>query len=84
MLKIGRYEIIVGRTFRVQFRIPTQYWHFLCFWVFREAKPNDVDKRQRFLIGTLMKQEGRQYRYYKAPRDLRKGEVVFSKDKEET
>ncbi|MBA7688625.1 hypothetical protein ES703_97110 [subsurface metagenome] len=78
MLRIGRYGIAFGRTFWVQTRMPTTVRRFLCFWIFKEARPTDVDKKQQFPTGTLMAYEGRRYRYWgPAPRDIDRGEVVF-------
>ncbi|GAH41938.1 unnamed protein product [marine sediment metagenome] len=66
MLKIGRYGIAFGRTFWLQTRVPTRLWHFLCFWFIKEARPQDVDKKQQFPIGTKLEHEGRVYRYWRA------------------
>lgn len=66
MLKIGRYGVAFGRTSWVQTRVPTTVRRFLCFWVFKEARPQDVDKEQKFPLGTKLEQEGRVYRYWKA------------------
>ena len=70
-MRIGRYGIAFGRVFWFQTRVPTRVWHFLCFfWVFKEARPQDVDKKQQFPLRTPM-DEGRVYRYWKAGEDLR-------------
>jgi len=66
MLKIGRYGIALGPVLWFQTKVPTRVWHFLCFWFIKEARPNDVDRKQQFPIGTPMEQEGRKYRYWKA------------------
>ncbi|MBA7585764.1 hypothetical protein ES708_27753 [subsurface metagenome] len=66
MLKIGRYRIAFGRYCWGQTYVPTTVRHFLCFWILKEARPTDVDKEQRFPIGTKLEQEGRKYRHYKA------------------
>lgn len=76
MLKIGRYEIAFGRTFWFQTRVPTTVRRFLCFWIFKEARPQDVDREQQFPIGTLMEQEGRKFRYWKAGKDIVRDEAV--------
>jgi len=65
MLKIGRYGIAFGRTW-IQTGVPTKLWHFLCFWFIKEARPQDVDKKQKFPIRTKLEHEGRVYRYWKA------------------
>ena len=77
-MKIGRYEIKFGKYFWLQTRAPTTIRHFLCFWIFKEAKPTDVDKKQQFPLGTPM-EEGRVYRYWKADTDLQPGEEVGEK-----
>lgn len=69
MLKIGRYGIAFGRVFWLQTKATTRIWHFLWFWFFKEARSHDVDKERKFPIGTLMEQEGRRYRYWKAGKD---------------
>jgi len=76
VIKLGRYEIKFGKYIWVQTKAPTRIWHFLWFWVFKEAKPQDIDKKQQFPIGTEMEQEGRKYYYYKAGEDIKKGKMV--------
>jgi len=68
MLKFGRYGIAFGRVLWVQTYVPTTVRRFLYFWVFKEARPSDIDKERKFPIGTLLEQEGRTYRYWKASR----------------
>ena len=75
-MKIGRYEIKFGKTCWIQTRAPTRMWSFLLFWVFKEARPEDVDKKPQFPPGTGMGYEGRVYRYYKATKPLEPGERV--------
>lgn len=77
MLKIGRYEIKFGWYWWIQTLVPTTIRCFLGFiWIFKEAISTDVDKKQQFPIGTPLMQEGRTYRYWKAPRDVKKGQLV--------
>jgi|GEM_PF-2862623 len=76
MIRRGRYGIGFGRVLWVQTKAPTRIWRFLWFWVFKEAKPQDIDKKQQFPIGTEMEQEGRKYHYYKAGEDIKKGKMV--------
>ena len=76
MLKVGRYGIALGPVFWFQTKVPTKVRHFLCFWFIKEARPQDVDREQQFPIPTLMDYEGRRFRYWKADRDYKKGEVV--------
>ena len=64
-MKIGRYDIKFGRNALIQTRGPTTVCPFLCFLIFKEARPWDVDKKQQFPPGTGMDHEGRSYRYYK-------------------
>lgn len=78
MLKIGRYGLAFGWAFWFQTTVPTRVWHFLWFWFIKEARPNDVDKKQQFPLGTLMKHEGRRYWYWRAPCDVKKGQVVMT------
>lgn len=65
MIKIGRYGVAFGRTFWVQTKAPTQIKHFLWIWLFREARPTDIDEHPRFPLDTPMDYEGRHYRYWK-------------------
>lgn len=65
MIRIGRYGIAFGRTW-VQTRVPTRFWHFLLFWILKEARPQDIDRVPQFSPGTKLEYEGRVYRYYKA------------------
>lgn len=76
MIKVGRYGVALGRVFWFQTKVPTKVRHFLCFWFLKEAKPSDDDKRQEFPIGIPMVHEGRKYRYWRADKDVRKGELV--------
>lgn len=81
MLRIGRYGITSRhKYFWLQTRTLTKVRRFLYFfWLFKEFKPTDVDKRKEFPIGTPMVYEGRRYRYWgPAPRDIDRGEVVFT------
>ena len=85
MLRILRYGIAFSRVLWFQTQVPTRVWHFLCFWFLKEVRPQDIDvdridKKQQFPIDTLMEYEGRVYRYWKADRDYKKGEVVREKD----
>ncbi|MBA7593741.1 hypothetical protein ES703_00673 [subsurface metagenome] len=66
MLKIGRYGIALGPVLWFQTKVPSRVWHFLCFWFIKEARPNDVDRKKQFPIGTPMEHDGRTYRYWKA------------------
>lgn len=78
MLEIGRYRIVFGIYPWFQTRGPTIIWRFLFFCILKEARPSDVDKKKRFPIGTpLVGQDGRVYRYWKADKSYRKGEVVI-------
>ncbi len=84
-VRFGRYRVRI--SFRgmlwLQTQIPTTVKHFLCFWLLKEAIPTDVDKVPQFLPGTPLQHEGKLYRYWRAPKDMRKGEVVFAKKPEE-
>jgi len=81
MLKIGRYGIAFGRTLWFQTLGPVRVWHFLWFWFIKFARARDVDKKQQFPIGTLLEQEGRRFRYWKASNDVNKGELVENQGK---
>ncbi len=76
MLWIGRYGIAFGRTLRMQTWVPVRVRRFLWFWFIKGARPQDVDKKQQFPIGTEMIHEGRVYHYYKANRGLRAHQAV--------
>lgn len=80
-MKIGRYEIKLGRYSWVQTLVPTTVRRFLCFWILREVRevrPQDVNNKPRFPEGTVMIYRGQQYRYWKATKSMEKGEVVIS------
>lgn len=79
MLEIGRYRIAFGRYPWFQTRGPTTVRCLLgILWILKEARPSDVDKKKRFPLGTpLVGQDGRVYRYWKADKSYRKGEVVI-------
>ena len=73
-MKIGKYTIITDFSW-VQTSKPFTIHRFLCFWILKEVKPEDIDvmaidKRQRFLP------EGRRFRYYKAGEDISIGLMV--------
>ncbi|MBA7645461.1 hypothetical protein ES703_53219 [subsurface metagenome] len=80
-MKIRRYGIAFGRdSFR---RVaanwiphPFRVWRFLCFYIFKEARPQDIDKKQQFPLGTPMEYEGLRYHYYKAGSDIVVGPVI--------
>lgn len=76
MLKIGRYGIAFGRTFWVQTLGPARVWRFLCFWFIKEARPHDVDRKQKYPVGTPLEHEGRRFRYRKASNGVKKGNLV--------
>ncbi|MBA7642161.1 hypothetical protein ES703_49849 [subsurface metagenome] len=82
MLKIGRYGIAFGRTFWVQTLGPAKVWHFLWFWFIKVASLHDVDRKQKYPVGTLLEHEGRRFKYFKASDDIKKGEVVKPKREE--
>ena len=66
-MKIGRYDIKFGRYCWIQTQVPTTVRCLLGFiWIFREARPDDVDRKPQFPVGTQFNYEGRSYRYYKA------------------
>ena len=77
MLKIGRYKIAFGWVCWIQTYRPTTARCILGFiWVFKEAKPTDIDKKKRFPLGTPMTYEGRRYHYYRAGKDIHVGDAV--------
>ena len=76
MIRIGRYGIEFGRTFWFQTRGPTRGRRFLCFLFFKEARSTDVDKEPQFPPGTEMLENGRRYYYWRAPKNMKRGEVV--------
>ncbi|MBA7699968.1 hypothetical protein ES703_108674 [subsurface metagenome] len=82
MLKIGRYGIALGPVLWFQTKVPTKVRHFLCFWFIKEARPNDVDRKQQFPPGTEMEWEGRKYHYWKAGGEIRKGDYVAFSQRE--
>lgn len=66
LLKFGRHWIGVGRDVVVQTTVPTAVRRLLFFWLFREARPNDVDLKARFPLGTRLDCEGGPFRYARA------------------
>ncbi len=71
MMKIGRYRLAhIGPVFWIQTKVPVRVRHFLWFWFVREARLDDIDKKKQFPMGTPMEYEGRQYRYWKAGKDI--------------
>ena len=80
MLKIGRYGIALSPVLWFQTKAPTKVWHFLCFWFLKEVRASDVDrkridKRPAYPLNTLLEQEGRRYRYWRAGRDIKIKEI---------
>ncbi len=72
MLIIGRYKIAFGRGCWIQTHKPVVARRYLgFFWIIREARPGDIDERQRFPL----EHEGRRYYYYKAKHDIGVGGV---------
>lgn len=71
MLTIGRYRIAFGWACWFQTHAATTVRRILWFfWIIREARPEDIDKKQRFPLGTRMLVDGTEYRYYKADKDI--------------
>lgn len=71
MPTIGRYKIAFGWGCWFQSHRPVTVRRYLRFiWVFREAKPTDIDKKKRFPLGTPMVADGVKYHYYKAVKDI--------------
>lgn len=65
-MRIGRYEIKFGRACWMQTQAPTTVRRFLLFvWIFKEAKPWDLDTSPQFPPGTRLEYEGRTYWYWK-------------------
>ncbi len=76
-MKIGRYEIKIGRYWWIQTHVPTTVRCLLGFiWIFRAARLDDVDRKPRFPLGTQFPHEGRPYRYYKATKPTEENEQV--------
>ncbi len=77
MIKIRRYGLSFGPVLWLQTHKPVKVRHWWWFWFLKEAKPDDVDSKQEFPEGTPLVHEGKKYRYFKAERDYKAGEVVF-------
>ena len=75
-MKFGRYEIKFGKYAWTQTQGPTTVWPFLCFLIFKEARPWDVDKKPQFPPDTGIEYEGTAYRYYKASKYVNRYEPV--------
>ncbi len=65
-MRIGRYQIKLGRCTWMQVYVPTRIWGFLFIWVLKKAHPLDVDRKPQFLLSTKMVYEGVTYKYYRA------------------
>ena len=65
MLKIGRYGIAFGKTFHYQTNGPVVMRPFLFFWIMRDIRPTDIDKKPSVPLGTTMEFGGRPHRYYR-------------------
>ncbi len=75
MIRIGRYRVYFTSRHWVQTHGPTRAKKILFMTVYWEARPTDVDKEQQFPIGTPMLNEGRQYRYWRPPTDIKEGDI---------
>jgi hypothetical protein len=70
-MKFGRYEIKFGSRCWIQTTRPTTARCLLGFiWIFREAKPDDVDRKPRFPLGTRLVDKGRPRLYCRAAKDI--------------
>ncbi len=84
MLKIGRYEIAFGWACWIQTHVPTTIRCILGFiWIFKEARPTDIDKKRRFPLGTAMFYNGKKYHYRKAGENIHVGNRVWKEAKDE-
>jgi len=60
---------------------PTTVHSILGFiWIFKEARPTDVDKKRQFPLGTEMLADGKRYHYYKAGEDINVKSAVKKED----
>jgi hypothetical protein len=75
-MKLGRYKIKFGRYCWIQTRAPTTARRFLCFWLFKEARLEDVDSKQQFPLGTRLEHEGRVYHYYRAGSNISVDRII--------
>jgi len=83
MKTIGRYRIAFGWACWIQTHMPTTVWcPFGFIWIFKEARPTDVDKKKRFPLGTQMTYDGKRYHYYRKTGDTPKG-VIWQERGEE-
>lgn len=65
-MRIGRYSIKFGSRCWIQTNVPVEVRCILgLIWVFREAKPTDIDSKQRFPLGTIFTKDGKRYHYGK-------------------
>ena len=75
-MKIGRYRINFGRCLWIQIgtSFPITARRFLFFiWIIKYARPEDVDEKPQFPLGTKMKVGGTTYRYMKAAEPIKPG-----------
>lgn len=80
IVKIGGYTIKIGGYFWMHPLLPIQIYHFLWFWLFKEARPTDIHRKQKFPLGTQLNYEERCYHYYKAGANIKKDNLIRIKD----
>ena len=64
-INIGRYWFAFGDFVGLQITKPMQIWHWWRFWFGKEARPEDIDKKQKYPLNTLLIKDDRKYRYWK-------------------
>jgi len=76
MIRLGRYRIAFGNTFWLQSNSPIKVRYFLRFWLLKESRSTDIDKKKEFPLGTQLEENGRRYYYYRAGEDIKVEEAV--------
>ena len=79
MLKVGKLEVVWGCWFQTYsifdkvIKLP--FIPIILIW---RGKPDvtSTDRDQKYPLGTLLEQDGRRFRYWKASDDVNKGKLV--------
>lgn len=82
MIKLGKYRIYFTNRFWLQTLKPVKWRKLLFMTILWDARSTDVDKKQKFALGTGMVEDGRVYRYYRARKCQKGGELTDNGEKE--
>ncbi len=65
-MRIGKYQIFLGRRVWFQTRKPSIFRYYHWFTIIEEVDLTSITQRKKYTIDTEVYHEGRRYRYYKA------------------